>query len=78
MTKVKVKYIDTGQSSMDEDGEFKCDHINLDIEEPCCKVGSSGTDIECGCQGRRSYYCNDCKNKELTDEQINIIEEGSL
>lgn len=73
---IAVKYIDTGQASMNEDGEFRCDHINLDIEEPCCSIAGKSGHIECGCQGERSYFCHDCQNSELTDEDIEIIERG--
>ena len=68
--RIEVKYIDTGTSAMNEDGEFKCQHINLEIQEPCCSVADSSGQIQCGCGGERSYFCHDCRNKELDDESL--------
>jgi len=56
----------TGIWVMDEDGNFRCTHLNLEITEPCC----DGTD--CGCRGEYSFYCNDCQNKHLTEHEIEL------
>ena len=51
----------------------KCEHENVVIEEPCCKtVGSSGY-IECDCGGETTVYCYDCRNEQLTDDDVEEI-----
>lgn len=69
----------TGVSKLDYfDGIFYCQHNDITIEEPCCSPFSTGSSgyIECGCGGNISIYCNDCDNKDLTDEQVNDIIEN--
>ena len=65
--KILVKHQDRVYR-MNEDGEFKCAHENLEIEEPCCTGGATGY-IECACGGQTSVYCPDCNNEDLSDNE---------
>lgn len=61
---------------LNEDGEFRCRHENIDVEEPCCSnpVDNNGN-VTCGCYGSYSIYCNDCHNDDMQDfEADNLIE----
>lgn len=54
-----------------QDGEFKCQHDNIEIEPPCCTTADSDTGyISCACGGMASVYCPDCDNEDLTDDEI--------
>lgn len=57
-------------TEMNEDGEFRCPHYNVEVEPPCCFGGAI---IECGCRGMYSVYCPDCDNEDLTDLEIEVI-----
>jgi len=73
--KIAVKEI-TSISVMNEDGEFFCPHLDVEIEEPCCSGRDSDGLISCGCQGMFSVYCPDCGNKDMTQNQVDEILEG--
>ena len=49
--------------TMDEDGLFTCEHLNTEIQEPCCN-GSA-----CLCRGLQGVYCYDCNNEDMTEQQ---------
>ena len=64
---VAIKHIETPEYVMNEDGEFRCLHENVEVEPPCC----SGRD--CGCYGMYSVYCPDCDNEDLTEVEAQAI-----
>lgn len=69
---IEVNHL-TNVQIMNEDGEFKCAHINVDVQPPCC---NGNTASDCGCHGSFSVYCYDCFNQDMTDDEANsFIEE---
>jgi len=73
MTTIAVRSIETPIYELNEDGEFRCPHYNVEIEPPCC----SGRDIygntSCGCYGSYSVYCPDCSNEDLTESEVEAL-----
>jgi hypothetical protein len=54
---------------MDEDGVFRCEHKDFNIEPPCCNGNN------CDCWGQDTVFCNDCQNQDLEDwEAQDILE----
>lgn len=72
MTTIKVKHLGY-KTAMNEDGEFRCPHENVEIKKPCCSVRGSSGYIECGCGGQYSVYCHDCKNEDLQEWEAQDI-----
>jgi hypothetical protein len=50
-----------------KDDRFVCAHVNVDVEPPCCNGNN------CDCRGLDSVYCEDCKNEDLTEDQVQEI-----
>ena len=52
---------------MDEDGVFRCAHVNHYVERACCSSRGSSGYIECGCGGRDEFICpnQDCTGIEF-------------
>lgn len=73
---MKIEIKETSRSyRMDEDGLFRCNHDRVVIERACCspfQIGDSGY-VECGCHGRDSVYCPDCKDEDLTDSEVDEL-----
>ena len=67
--KILVRY--EGYPAQLIDGEWRCQHDNVEVTPPCCNAGQRI--IECGCQGRYSIYCKDCQNEDLRDYEISDI-----
>lgn len=65
-------------SYLNEDGEFKCPHENIEIEAPCCSGRDSYGNIDCGCYGSYSVYCPDCHNEDLDQHEVDNIVEAHL
>lgn len=57
---------------LNEDGEFRCPHLDVEIEAPCC----SGRD--CGCYGSYSVYCPDCHNDDMLQQECDDIVDNYL
>ena len=68
---MKIDIKQTGGTYLLENGEFKCQHDNIEIEPPCCTTPDSDTGyISCACGGMTNVYCPDCDNSDLTGEEI--------
>lgn len=63
---------------LNEDGEFRCPHENVEIEAPCCSGRDSEGLISCGCYGSYSVYCPDCHNDDLEQHEVDSIVENYL
>lgn len=63
---------------LNEDGEFRCPHEDVDIEPPCCSGRDSEGLPSCGCYGSYSVYCNDCHNDDMTQEDCDRIVESHV
>ena len=58
----------------DEDGNFRCTHLEAKVIPPCCTTPDQDTGrISCGCQGDYSIYCDECKNEDLTDYETDEL-----
>lgn len=69
---VPVKIIETPEYVMNEDGEFRCPHDNVEVEYD---VGGDGI-TEPGPSW--SVYCYDCHNEDMTDSQIDDYIEAAM
>lgn len=74
--KILVKYRERIYQ-MNEDGLFLCAHPNAEVTPPCCWRKDEDGLIACGCAGGYSVYCADCKNEDLTDEQVEEMIDAS-
>jgi hypothetical protein len=54
----------SSSATLTEDNEFKCDHVNAEIEEPCCNG------VDCACNGLRTLVCPDCDSAEITKQDL--------
>jgi len=61
---------------MTKDGEFKCAHEDVDVEEPCCSTKDKDGLIQCGCEGSYTVYCNNCRNEDMTQSESDTIVEN--
>lgn len=69
MRRIEVKYIDTPEYILNEDGEFKCQHENAEVEYD---RGGDGI-TEPG--PSYSVYCPDCQNDDMEQYEVdNIID----
>lgn len=71
MSKIKkIKIIELGFTTvLNEDGEFRCPHEDIEYYDPCCSGYDSEGMPDCDCGGSPSVYCNDCNNIDLTDDE---------
>lgn len=63
---------------LNEDGEFRCPHENVEIEPPCCSGYDSEGLPSCGCYGSYSVYCPDCHNDDINQTEVDNIVEAYL
>lgn len=52
---------------MDGNGVFRCGHDKAVVEPPCC------TGELCACKGVYQVYCPDCRNADVTEEDVEEI-----
>lgn len=64
VTKSSTEYI------MNDNGLFQCSHKNVRITPPCCNTRGESGYVECDCGGQYSFYCPDCRNKDMTDSDM--------
>lgn len=77
MTVIEVKQPRTDAMVFESiDGELKCAHVNIEVEPPCCSGVDSDGHMSCGCGGVHSFWCPDCKNEQLTEDQMQDILEA--
>lgn len=58
---------------VDEDGYLKCAHSNITVEPPCCSSPGSSGYIECGCDGMYSVWCSDCRNADMSGDDMDSL-----
>ena len=63
---------------LNEDGEFRCPHENVEIEAPCCSGRDKYGNVDCGCYGSYSVYCPDCHNDDMERHEVDSIVESHL
>lgn len=63
---------------LNEDGEFRCPHENVEIEAPCCSGRDKYGNVDCGCYGSYSVYCPDCHNDDMEQHEVDSIVENYL
>ena len=63
---------------LNEDGEFKCPHENVEIEAPCCSGRDKYGNVDCGCYGSYSVYCPDCHNEDMDQHEVDNLVEAHL
>lgn len=68
---IPVRQVETPEYVLDEDGDFRCPHDDVEI------TYEQGGDGITEPLGGWYVYCNDCDNEDMTDSQIeNYLSQG--
>lgn len=70
---INIKEVRTPTYERTEDGDFRCNHANVEVTAPCCSGRDSENNISCGCYGSYSVYCPDCRNDDLNESDVERI-----